>query len=150
MKACEFYEKYKGKHFTYNGEKVKVVGYEKDSEFIIVSGYSDGYSYYMDGNSYICEDICDVSDSIYYCSIYGEPFCQFVKSDETEIQPCIESISEPISKRFHAACCAMQGIVNSLMDSDDWHGWSDDYIAKRSFELADELLKQENDGKALQ
>ena len=91
MKAKEFYEKYKGKYFTYDGEKVKVVGYETDSEFIIVSGYSDGYSDYMDGDSYICEDICDVSDSIYYCSIYGEPFCQFVKYDETAIQPGIKS-----------------------------------------------------------
>lgn len=150
MKAQEFYEKYKGKYFTYDGEKVKVVGYEKDSEFIIVSGYSEGHHLLLQPESYICEELIDVYDLFYYCSIYGEPFCQFVKSDETVIQPCIESISEPISKRFHAACCAMQGIVNSLMDSDDWHGWSDDYIAIRSFEIADELLRRENDGKALQ
>ena len=150
MKAQEFYEKYKGKYFTYDGEKVKVVGYEIDSEFIIVSGYSDGYSYYFDGNSYICRIVYDESDLIYYCSIENEPFCQFVNSDETEIQPCIESISEPISKRFYAACCAMQGIVSGIMQSTEWNGWTDDYISKRAFEIADELLKQENDGKALQ
>lgn len=148
MKAKEFYEKYKGKYFTYDGEKVKVVGYEKDSGFIIVSGYSDSHSYYMDGNSYICEDICDASDLIYYCSIYDEPFCQFVKSDETVIQPCIESISEPISKRFYAACCAMQGLLANTGTGLNKINFAN--VVKYSFSLADELLKQENDGKALQ
>ena len=150
MKAKEFYEKYKGNYFTYDGEKVKVVGYEIDSEFIIVSGHSKGHHLLLQPESYICEKLIDVCDLLYYCSIEGESFCQFIESVETEIQPCIEHTTEPISKRFHAACCAMQGIVNSLMDSSEWHGWSDDYIAKRSFEIADELLKQENDGKALQ
>ena len=148
MKAQEFYEKYKGKYFTYDGEKVKLVGYEKDSEFIIVSGYSDGYSYYMDGNSYICEDVCDASDLIYYCSIYGEPFCQFIKLDETAIQQCIESTTEPISKRFHAACCAMQGLLANPFYN--MNSLSVQFIVITSYELADELLKQENDGKALQ
>ena len=150
MKAGEFYDKYKGKYFTYNGEKVKVVGYEKDSEFIIVSGYSGAFTPNHGLDSYVNKELIKDDDNLWYCSIDGEPFCQFIKSDETVIQPCIESISEPISKRFYAACCAMQGIVNGIMDSDEWHGWSDDYIAIRSFELADELLRRENDGKALQ
>ena len=45
-------------------------------------------------------------------------------------------------KRFHAACCAMNGIVSGLMQSEEWHGWTDKYIAERSYLLADELLKQ--------
>ena len=150
MKANEFYEKYEGKYFTYDGEKVRVVGFEKDSDFIIVSGYGNKSSFIKNSSSVIMEEYASISDVFHRCSIYEKPFCQFIESDETEIQPCIGSTTEPISKRFHAACCAMQGIVNSLMDSDEWHGWSDDYIAKRSFEIADELLKQENDGKALQ
>ena len=150
MKASEFYDKYKGKYFTYDGEKVKVVGYERYSDFIIVSGYGNKSSFIKNSSSVIMEEYASISDVFHRCSIYEKPFCQFIESDETEIQTCIESSSEPISKRFHAACCAMQGIVNSIMDSDEWHGWSDDYIAKRSFEIADELLKQENDGKALQ
>ena len=150
MKAKEFYDKYKGKYFTYDCEKVKVVGYEIDSEFIVVSGYSEGYLLILEPNTYVCEELIDVSDLIYFCSIEGEPFNKFVKSDETEIQPCIESTTEPISKRFHAACCAMQGIVSGIMQSTEWNGWTDDYISQRAFEIADELLKQENDGKALQ
>ena len=150
MKAQEFYEKYEGKYFTYDGEEVRLVGFERDSEFIIVSGYGDKSSYLRTSKSVIFAEYASISDVFHHCSIYEKPFCQFIESDETEIQPCIEYTTEPISKRFYAACCAMQGIVNSLMDSDDWHGWSDDYIAKRSFEIADELLKQENDGKALQ
>lgn len=148
MTAQEFYEKYKGEYFTYDGEKVKVVGYERDSDFIIVSGYSDGYSYSMDGSSYVCEDIYDESDLIYYCSINSEPFCQFIDSVETEIQPCIESISEPISKRFHAACCAMQGLLANPFYN--MNSLSVQSIVITSYELAEELLKQENDGKALQ
>ena len=150
MKAQEFYEKYEGQYFTYDGEKVRVVGFERDSDFIIVSGYRNAFNSNYGLDSYVNKQLIKNDDNLWYCSIDGEPFCQFINSDETEIQPCIESTTEPISKRFHAACCAMQGIVNSLMDSDEWHGWSDDYIAKRSFEIADELLKQENDGKALQ
>ena len=45
-------------------------------------------------------------------------------------------------KRFHAACSAMNGIVSGLMQSDEWHGWTDKYIAERAYLLADELLKQ--------
>ena len=150
MKAQEFYEKYEGEYFTYDGEKVRVVGFERDSNFIIVSGYGDKSSYLRSSSSVIYEEYASISDVFHRCSIYEKPFCQFIESDETTIQPCIESTTEPISKRFHAACCAMQGIVSGIMQSTEWNGWSDDYIAERSFEIADELLKQENDGKALQ
>ena len=150
MTAQEFYEKHEGKYFTYNGEKVRVVGFERYSDFIIVSGYGDKSSFIKNSSSVIMEEYASISDVFHRCSIYEKPFCQFIESDETEIQPCIESISEPISKRFHAACCAMHGIVSGIMQSTEWNGWTDDYISKRAFEIADELLKQENDGKALQ
>ena len=53
------------------------------------------------------------------------------------------TISEQLKeKRFHAACCAMNGIVSGLMQSEEWHGWTDKYIAERAYLLADELLKQ--------
>ena len=45
-------------------------------------------------------------------------------------------------KRFQAACSAMNGIVSGLMQSDEWHGWTEKYIAERAYSLADELLKQ--------
>ena len=43
-----------------------------------------------------------------------------------------------MSKRFYAACMAMQG----LMTNNDDPAYK--YIAKASFKMADELLKQEN------
>ena len=50
-----------------------------------------------------------------------------------------ESLEE---KRFHAACCCMNGIVSGLMQSEEWHGWTEKYIAERAYSLADELLRQ--------
>ena len=148
MKAQEFYEKYKGKYFTYDGEKVRLVGYERDSDFIIVSGYSHAFTSNYGLDSYVNKELIKYDDNLWYCSIECEPFCQFVNSDETEIEPCIESISEPISKRFHAACCAMQGLLAN--PSYNMNSLSVQSIVITSYELADELLKQENDGKALQ
>ena len=148
MKAQEFYEKHKGKYFTYDGEKVRLVGFERYSDFIIVSGYGDKSSFIKNSSSVIMEEYASISDVFHRCSIYEKPFCQFIVSDETEIQPCIESISEPISKRFHAACCAMQGLLANNGTGLNKINFAT--IAKYSFSLADELLKQENDGKALQ
>ena len=148
MTAQEFYEKYKGYYFIYDGEKVRVVGFERDSDFIIVSGYGEKSSFIKNSSSVIMEEYASISDVFHRCSIYEKPFCQFVTSDETEIQPCIESTTEPISKRFHAACCAMQGLLaNPLYNMNSLSVQS---IVITSYELADELLKQENDGKALQ
>ena len=56
-----------------------------------------------------------------------------------ELKDTIEVIKE---KRFQAACYAMNGIVSGLMQLEEWHGWSDKYIAERAYSLADELLKQ--------
>lgn len=44
---------------------------------------------------------------------------------------------EGISKRFYAACMAMQGLMTNNDDP------AYEYIAKSSFKMADELLKQE-------
>ena len=44
--------------------------------------------------------------------------------------------------RFKAACSAMNGIVSGLMQSEEWHGWTEEYIVERAYLLADELLKQ--------
>lgn len=148
MKAQEFYEKYEGKYFTYDGEKVRLVGFERYSDFIIVSGYSHAFTSNYGLDSYVNKELIKYDDNLWYCSIEGEPFCQFIKSDETEIQPCIESISEPISKRFHAACHAIQGLLANTWPNIST--WSIVDIASLSLIIADELLKQENDGKALQ
>ena len=52
--------------------------------------------------------------------------------------PCDE-IPAQMSKRFYAACCAMQGILSTEY-SKDIHN---DKIIKMSYLLSDELLKQE-------
>ena len=148
MKAQEFYDKHKGKYFTYDGEKVRVVGFERYSDFIIVSGYGDKSSFIKNSSSVIMEEYASISDVFHRCSIYEKPFCQFINSDETEIHPCIESTTEPISKRFHAACCAMQGLLANTGPNISTESIID--IASLSLIIADELLKQENDGKALQ
>ncbi len=45
-----------------------------------------------------------------------------------------------MSKRFYAACCAMQGL---LLNSATTYPWKT--LCNMSYELADELLKQENE-----
>ena len=53
-----------------------------------------------------------------------------------------------MSKRFYAACMAMQGIMansnwaESMRITDDWDEYRE-RVASASFEVADELLKQE-------
>ena len=55
----------------------------------------------------------------------------------------VQTVSDQLKeKRFQAACSAMNGIVSGLMQSEEWHGWTDKYIAERAYSLADELLKQ--------
>jgi hypothetical protein len=54
-----------------------------------------------------------------------------------------------ISKRFYAACAAMQGILANSATSDefkvnDW-GVDGNRIAQNAWHCADELLKQENE-----
>lgn len=61
-----------------------------------------------------------------------------------------------ISKRFYAACAAMQGMQASMISKESYmafergamdHGCKTvaEYVAKMSFIIADELLKQENE-----
>ena len=49
-----------------------------------------------------------------------------------------------MSKRFYAACAAMQGIV-SAVNNDVLYEYDCEHIVKESFRFADELLKQENE-----
>lgn len=46
-----------------------------------------------------------------------------------------------MSKRFYAACCAMQGIASAQTTRSDT---DNEWITKTAFNMADELLKQEN------
>lgn len=47
-----------------------------------------------------------------------------------------------MSKRFYAACAAMQGFISGVRGSGD--GINTKELIASSYELADELLKQEN------
>lgn len=47
-----------------------------------------------------------------------------------------------MSKRFYAACYAMQGVLATTSNSNEWI--KPGVLAKRAYEYADELLKQEN------
>lgn len=61
-----------------------------------------------------------------------------------------------MSKRFYAACAAMQGICSGIYSSDEaWASFAkaaqslnktiDVYLAESAYGAADELLKQENE-----
>ena len=56
-----------------------------------------------------------------------------------------------MSKRFYAACNAMQGLLSNAKIAEILYSYSIDnkkeieYIIKASYKFADELLKQEND-----
>ena len=68
------------------------------------------------------------------------------------------SISTGMSKRFYAACCAMQGILSSHKEGlycdkqeaapaiglNERYTLNPKYLAKVSYRIADELLSQEN------
>ena len=64
-----------------------------------------------------------------------------VKKDK-DLIPNVLNAESLAEKRFHAACYAMNGIVSGLMQSEEWHGWTEKYITERAYLLADELLKQ--------
>lgn len=53
---------------------------------------------------------------------------------------------DDMSKRFYAACCAMQGLLsNGRYDQRYYEGDSTSLICKRAYAIADELLKQESE-----
>ena len=62
---------------------------------------------------------------------------------------CNGTYQQGMSKRFYAACAAMQGILSnqqwaeSMKIKDDWDEFKNRVISG-SFEIADELLRQEN------
>ena len=60
---------------------------------------------------------------------------------------CVDSqkqyLQEGVSKRFYAACAAMQGIMAGRKISFD--AMSPSRVVEFSYKLADELLKEEND-----
>ena len=60
-----------------------------------------------------------------------------------DYHPNNDPISEGMSKRFYAACAAMQGILAS--PNADVQLLNDNQKAEYSFIMADELLKQENE-----
>ena len=57
-------------------------------------------------------------------------------------QTTVYHSSNGISKRFYAACAAMQGILSA----DYSQNISNETLIKQSYMLADELLKQESNG----
>lgn len=57
----------------------------------------------------------------------------------------INSPQQGMSKRFYAACCAMQGILASSVFSVGENIQSSEWVVKTSYKYADELLKQENE-----
>lgn len=53
---------------------------------------------------------------------------------------------DDMSKRFYAACMAMQGLLsNGRYDQRYYEGDSTSLICKRAYAIADELLKQESE-----
>ena len=123
------------------GDKVKVKSLDWYNENNIENGFEiDDVRFDPDMCKYCGKTaIITVESKVYYkLSIdSGEWFWyDWMLEDE---HTSSEQIKE---KRFQAACSAMNGIVSGLMQSDEWHGWTDKYIAERSYLLADELLKQ--------
>lgn len=49
-----------------------------------------------------------------------------------------------MSKRFYAACAAMNGLMSSLSPTQEITARLAEQISKESYMIADELLKQEN------
>ena len=126
------------------GDKVRV----KSLEWYNQSKDSDGDIYLNDFGIYF------VNDMSVFCgrkavitSNFGEEYQIDIDKNKWSWKDWMfedePTTSEQLKeKRFHAACYAMNGIVSGLMQSEEWHGWTDKYIAERAYSLADELLKQ--------
>jgi len=69
----------------------------------------------------------------------------FPAGTESELTQVVKNGQNPegMSKRFYAACKAMQGFISTA------NGITckemDEYIVHRAFEIADEMLKQEEE-----
>ena len=69
----------------------------------------------------------------------------FPAGTESELTQVVKNGQNPegMSKRFYAACKAMQGLLASFSDGSPAM-WDTD-IVSRAFEIADEMLKQEEE-----
>ena len=123
------------------GDKVRVKSLEWYNENNIENGFEiDDVSFDPDMCKYCGKTAIITAESKGYYKLSidsGEWFWyDWMLEDEPTVS---EQFKE---KRFQAACSAMNGIVSGLMQSEEWHGWTDEYIAERAYSLADELLKQ--------
>ena len=82
----------------YGNEKVQVVGFERDSDFIIVYVFEHELPFIKDSSHFIAEEYvqCLILLAFY---LYEEPFCKFVELYETPMQPCIEYAKEQRFRR---------------------------------------------------
>ena len=95
---------------------------------VVVGIYYDSYDIDIDNKEWY-----------WYDWMFEDDYLNEADYNCVELKDTIEVIKE---KRFNAACSAMNGIVSGLMQSEEWHGWTDKYIAERAYSLADELLEQ--------
>ena len=95
---------------------------------VVVGIYYDSYDIDIDNKEWY-----------WYDWMFEDDYLNEADYNCVELKDTIEVIKE---KRFNAACSAMNGIVSGLMQSEEWHGWTEKYIAERAYSLADELLKQ--------
>ena len=123
------------------GDKVRVKSLEWYDINCADRGFTiDGVLFDPD-MSVFCGNVANVervSSNFYKLDIDGGSWCWYdwMLEDEPTVSDQLKE------KRFQAACHSMQGIVSGLMQSEEWHGWTEKYIAERAYLLADELLKQ--------
>ena len=96
-----------------------------------------------DNGSINCFDAVNACPKWYKPILYPmSDLSSVIKYKDKDLIPNVLNAESLADKRFHAACYAMNGIVSGLMQSEEWHGWAEKYIAERAYLLADELLKQ--------
>lgn len=77
----------------------------------------------------------------------NEKWIEIFKEDELRLVKTNEESTDNMSKRFYAACTAMQGLL-SFYDYEKYNMINHaQNIVENAYKLADELLKQENDKK---
>ena len=123
------------------GDKVRV----KSLEWYDIN-YADG-GFTIDDNwfdadmSVFCGKVANVksvSHDFYELDIDGGSWCWYDWMLE-DVQTISDQLKE---KRFHAACCAMQGIVSGIISGVGLNQIDYPSIAKESYSLADEMLEQ--------
>ena len=133
IKSLEWYNKMKGPAgFIYLND-FGILFMEEMNVFCgktatVVSNSGEQYQIDIDKNRWCWKDW-----------MFEDDYLNESDSNGAELKYTIEVIKE---KRFNAACSAMNGIVSGLMQSEEWHGWTEKYIAERAYLLADEILKQ--------